>query len=125
MNNIALKNSANVDVTFQVVRQPSATQSAILMEVNTSPGMTREGLAKIELSTRIVNGRTQPYAAITVPYGAVVNGAYVKQGQVTDNRGATQPANSTLVARLDAANYAKNLATNAQVVALFETGLVS
>lgn len=123
--NIVLKNAEGTDVTFNVVRQPSGTQSAILYEVNNSVGMNRTGLAKIELSTRVVSGKTQPVCSVTVPYGAVVNGNFVKQGQVADTRSATQPADTPTQARANAAAYAKNLAASAQVVSLFETGLIS
>lgn len=123
--NIVLKNASNVDVTFQVVRQPSGSQSAMLYEVNTTPGMNRTGLAKIELSARVVNGRSQPTSSVVVPYGAVVNGNFVKSGQVSDTRSATQPADTPSSARADAAAFAANLAANAQVKALFESGLIA
>ena len=122
---IVLKNAAGTNVTFNVVRQPSGTQSAILYEVNNSVGMNRTGLAKIELSTRVVSGKTQPVRSVTVPYGAVVNGNFVKQGQVADTRSATQPADAPTQARADAAAYAKGLASDPQVMSLFETGLIS
>lgn len=123
--NITLKNASNVDVTFQVVRQPSGSQSALLYEVSAVTGMNRTGLAKIELSARVVNGRSQPTSSIVVPYGAVVNGNFVKSGQVSDTRSATQPADTPLGARADAAAFAANLASNAQVKALFESGLIA
>lgn len=123
--NIVLKNAAGTDVTFQVVRQPSGTQSAILQEINISAGMNRTGLAKLELSTRITAGKTNPVCSVVVPYGAVIDGNYVKRGQVADTRSASQPAEAPSTARLDAAAFAKNAASNAQVAALFETGLIS
>lgn len=123
--NITLKNAALVDVVFQVVRQPSGSQSAILYQVDSTPGMNRTGLAKIELSARVVNGRSQPVSSITVPYGAVVDGNYVKKGQVSDTRSSTQPADTPTSARADAAAFAANLAANAQVKDLFATGLIS
>lgn len=123
--NIILKNAAGTDVTFTVVRQPSGTQSAILHAVDNSAGMNRTGLAKLELSTRIANGRTNPVCSVVVPYGAVVNGNFVKQGQVADTRSASQPADAPTLARLDAAAFAKNAAASEQVAALFETGLIS
>lgn len=123
--NIVLKNAEGTDVTFNVVRQPSGTQSAILYEVNNSAGMNRTGLAKIELSTRVVAGKTQPVASVTVPYGAVVNGNFVKQGQVADTRSATQPADTPTLARANAAAFAVGLANDEQVKSLFETGLIS
>nr|APG77227.1 hypothetical protein [Hubei levi-like virus 2] len=121
---ITIKDSAGTDTVFTVVRQPSGNQSAILHAVNVTAGMNRTGYAKVELSTRIVNGKTTPVASVTVPFGAVVNGNFVKSGQVSDTRQATQPADAPEKARLDAAAFAKNLAANAQVAALFETGLI-
>lgn len=123
--NITLKNANNVDVVFTVVRQPSGTQSAILYEVNSTPGMNRTGLAKIELSSRVVNGRSQPTVSVVVPYGSTVTGNFVKTGQVSDTRSASQPADTPTGARSDAAAFAANLASNVQVRALFETGLIS
>lgn len=123
--NIVLKNAEGTDVTFNVVRQPSGTQSAILYEVNNSAGMNRTGLAKIELSTRVVSGKTQPVTSVTVPYGAVVNGNFVKQGQIADTRSATQPADAPTLARANAAAFAVGLANDAQVKSLFDTGLIS
>lgn len=123
--NIVLQNAAGTDVTFQVVRQPSGSQSAILYEVNNTVGMNRTGLAKLELSARVVNGKSAPVASVTVPYGAIVNGNYVKIGQVSDTRSATHPADAPTLAKLDCSAFAKNAAANPQVIALFETGLIS
>lgn len=123
--NIVLKNSAGTDVTFQVIRQPSGSQSAILQEVNTTPGMNRTGLAKLELSTKIVSGKTTPTFTVVVPYGSVVDGNFVKKGQISETRYATQPADAPNATRLDAAAFGKNAAANAQVIALFESGLIS
>ena len=122
--NIVIKNAAGTDVTFQVVRQPSGSQSAILYEVNNNPGMNRTGLAKIELSARVVNGKSSPVSSVTVPYGAVVNGNYVKTGQVSDTRSATHPADAPTQAKLDCSAFARNAATDPQVIALFDTGLI-
>ena len=123
--NIVLKNAAGTNVTFQVVRQPSGSQSAILYEVNNTVGMNRTGLAKIELSARVVNGKSSPVRSVTVPYGAVVNGNYVKLGQVSDTRSATHPADAPTQAKLDCSAFAKNAAVDPQVIALFDTGLIS
>ena len=123
--NIVLKNAAGTDVTFHVVRQPSGNQSAILYEVNNTAGMNRTGLAKIELSARVINGKSAPVASVTVPYGAIVNGNYAKTGQVSDTRSATHPADAPTEAKLDCSAFAKNAAANAQVIALFDTGLIS
>lgn len=124
MENIVLKDSDGNNVTFQVARQPSGSQSAILYQVSSTPGMNRTGLAKIELSTRVVNGKTTPVSSVTVPHGAVINGNFVKAGQATDVRSATQPADLPLKARLDAAAFGKDLAANPQVAAMFATGLL-
>lgn len=122
--NIVIKNAAGTDVTFEVVRQPSANQSAILYEKSTVQGMNRTGLAKIELSTRLANGRSNPVVSVTVPYGAVKDGNFVKTGQVSDTRSAMQPADTPTGARSDAAVFAANLAVNPQVQSLFATGLI-
>ena len=123
--NIVLKNAAGTNVTFQVVRQPSGSQSAILYEVNNTVGMNRTGQAKLELSARMVNGKSTPVVSVTVPYGAVVSGNYVKIGQVSDTRSATQPADAPTQAKLDCSAFAKNAASDPQVIALFDTGLIS
>lgn len=122
---ITLKNAANVDVIFDVVRQPSGNTSAILYERNATPGMNRTGLAKIELSARVVNGRSAPVASVTVPYGTMKDGNFVKIDQVSDVRSSTQPASTPMEARSNAAAFGANLAQNAQVKALFESGLIS
>lgn len=124
MDNIVIKDSDGKDVTFQVARQPSGSQSAILYEVSSTPGMNRTGLAKIELSTRVVNGKTTPVSSVTVPHGAVINGNFVKAGQATDVRSATQPADLPLKTRLDAAAFGRNLAGDPQVAAMFANGLL-
>lgn len=123
--NIVIKNASGTDVTFQVVRQPSGNQSAILYEVNNTTGMNRTGLAKLELSAKVVNGKSTPVASVVVPYGSIVNGNYVKIGQVSDTRSASQPADAPTTAKLDCSAFAKNAAANAQVAALFDTGLIS
>lgn len=125
MEQITLKNDTGTDVVFAVVRQPSGSQSGILHEVNTTPGMNRTGLTKLELSTRIVSGKTSPVASVVVPYGAVINGNFVKSGQVTETVSGTQPADSPTTARLDAAAFGKNLLANPQVIALFQNGTLS
>lgn len=125
MEQITLKNDAGTDVVFAVVRQPSGSQSGILHEVNTTSGMNRTGLTKLELSTRIVSGKTSPVASVVVPYGAVINGNFVKSGQVTETVSGTQPADSPTAARLNAAAFGKNLLANPQVIALFQNGTLS
>lgn len=121
---ITIKDSTGADIVFNVVRQPAANVSAILQSVDTTVGMNRSGLKKIELSTRVVNGKTSPVASVVVPFGAVINGNFVKQGQVSDVRSATQPADAPEKARLDAAVLTQNLMADPQVIALFGTGLI-
>lgn len=123
--NIVIKDSTGTDRTFEVIRQPSGSQSAILLLSISGAGMNRTAFPKIELSTRISNGRTQPVASVVVPYGAVVNGNFVKGGQVAETINATQPADAPELAREDAAAYAKNLLANPQVLALFSDGVIS
>lgn len=122
--NITLKNAAGTDVLFTVVRQPQGNQSAILHAIDPATGMNRTGFAKIELSTRLVNGRSTPTASVVVPYGAVVNGNFAKSGQVSEVISATQPADAPDLARQNAAAFAKNLLSNPQVADLFATGLI-
>lgn len=124
MQQIILKNNAGTDVTFVVVRQPSGSQSAILHEVNTTPGMNRTGLAKIELSSRVTNGKTSPVASVVVPYGAIVNGNFAKSGQVAETITASQPADAPTLSRLDASAFGRNLLANPQVIALFDNGVL-
>lgn len=124
MQTITIKDRNGADVVFNVVRQPSGTQSGILHAVSTTAGMNRTGLAKIELSTRITDGKTLPVASVAVPYGAVVNGQFVKSGQVSQTVTANQPATAPEGAQLDAAAFARNLVNNPQVVALFNTGVL-
>lgn len=124
MQQIILKNNAGTDVTFAVVRQPSGSQSAILQEVNVTAGMNRTGLAKIELSSRVTNGKTSPVASVVVPYGAIMNGNFAKSGQVAETTTATQPADAPTLSRLDASAFGRNLLANPQVVALFDNGVL-
>lgn len=124
MLQITLKNNAGTNVTFAVVRQPSGSQSAILQEVNATTGMNRTGLAKIELSSRVTNGKTSPVASVVVPYGAIVNGNFAKSGQVAETITATQPADAPTLARLDASAFGRNLLADPQVIALFDNGVL-
>lgn len=122
--NIVIKDSAGTDTTFTVIRQPSGNQSAILQATLTGAGMNRTAFPKIELSTRLVNGKATPVASVVVPFGTTVSGNFVKQGQVSDTRTGNQPPDSPEKARLDASAFAANLAANPQVKALFDTGLI-
>lgn len=122
--NIVIKDAAGLDKTFTVVRQPQGSASAILYGNDATPGMNRTGLVKIELSSRVVNGRTTPTASVVVPYGAVVNGNFVKAGQVAETISATQPADAPDLARQNAEAFGRNLLADAQVMALFSTGLI-
>ena len=124
MQSITLKDKDGTDVVFDVVRQPSANVSAILYQKSSDPSMNRTGLVKIELSSRISDGKTTPTATVSVPYGAVKDGSFVKLGQVSEVRTASQPANTPAAARFNAAAFARNLTSNAQVIALFENGVI-
>jgi len=73
----------------------------------------------------VVNGKSAPVASVTVPYGSVVGGHYAKIGQVSDTRSATHPATAPTQAKLDCSAFARDAAANAQVIALFDTGLIS
>lgn len=121
---ITIKDSTDTDCVFDVIRQPYGTQSAVLLLKNTSPGMNRTAFPKIELSSKVVDGRTEPVLSVAVPYGAVVNGNYVKQGQITHVVRANQPAAAPELARADAEAFARNALMDTQVRALFASGLI-
>lgn len=122
--NITIKDSTGTDVVFTVVRQPAGNVSAILLAPPVVAGQGRAASPKIELSARSATARTTPTLSVTVPYGTTVNGMFVKQGQVSDLRTANQPIESPDKARLDAAAFAKNAASNPQVIALFDNGTI-
>lgn len=122
LTSITIKDSTETDRVFTVIRQPSGTQSAILQLSLDGTGMNRTAFPKIELSGKIVNGRTEPVASVAVPYGAVVDGAFVKKNQVNHVVRATQPADAPELVRADAEAYARNLLADPQVVAMFANG---
>lgn len=124
MQSITIKDKDGTNVVFEVVRQPSANVSAILYQKSTDPTMNRTGLVKIELSSRIADGKTTPTATVTVPYGAVKDGSFVKLGQVAEVRSASQPANTPAAARFNASAFARNLNSDPQVIALFDNGVI-
>lgn len=121
---ITIKDSAGIDREFTVIRQPSGNMSAILVSALAGAGMNRTAFPKIELSGKVVNGRTEPVATIAVPYGALVDGAFVKKNQVTAVARATQPADAPELARADAEAFARNLMSDPQVMAMFQNGTV-
>lgn len=122
MNNITIKDSTGTDRIFTVVRQPAGGVSAILQQVVTGPGMNRTAYPKIEVSSTLVRGNSSPVATVTVPYGAVVNGNFQKEDQVTYVHSSKQPATAPELARADAEAYARNVVSNEQVIALFSNG---
>ena len=124
MENITIKNASAVDCVFRVIRQPSGTQSAILQYTPSGVGLNRTAYPKIEVSTRNQGGSTAPVVTVTVPYGAVVGGNFVKSGQNVVVTKATQPAASPDTARLDAEAFSRNLQLNPQIMALMSTGVI-
>lgn len=122
MNNITIKDSTGIDRVFTVVRQPAGGVSAILQQTVAGPGMNRTAYPKIEISSTLVRGNSSPVATVTVPYGAVVNGNFTKEDQVTYVHSSKQPATAPEIARADAEAYARNVVSNAQVIALFTNG---
>lgn len=124
MEKITIENASFTDCEFRVVRQPSGTQSAILQYIPPGAGLNRTAYPKIEISTRNQGGSTAPVVTVTVPYGAVVGGNFVKSGQNVVVTKATQPATSPDVARLDAEAFSRNLQQHPQIVALMSTGLI-
>lgn len=122
MENITIKDSTGLDVVFNVIRQPSGTQSAILTAVKAGEGMNRTAYPKIEVSTRIAAGATSPTISVVVPYGSVTNGVFKKAGQVSTTTSAKQPADSSDLARADAAAFQKNLMAHAAIQDLLADG---
>lgn len=125
MNKITIKDSAGIDKEFNVVRQPSGSQSAILTLTVTGAGMNRTAYPKIELSAPQSQGRSTPVVTVTVPYGAVVNGNFQKEDQVVFVHSAKQPPTAPEMARLDAEAFARNVVANPQVIALFKDSVLS
>lgn len=125
ISSINIKDSTSTDREFTVIRQPSGTQSAILQLKLSGTDMNRTAFPKIELSSKVVNGRTEPVATVTVPYGTVADGTFVKKGQVNQVMRATQPADAPQLALADAEAFGRNLLANPQVQALFANGLMS
>lgn len=124
MDNISIKNASGTLCVFRIVRQPSGTQSAIFQYVPDGDGLNRTAYPKIEVSTRNQGGSTAPVATVTVPYGAVIAGNFVKAGQNVVVTKATQPAASPDAARLDAEAFSRNLQQDPQIMALMATGLI-
>lgn len=125
MNKITIKDSAGIDKEFNVVRQPSGSQSAILTLTVAGAGMNRTAYPKIELSAPQSQGRSTPVVTVTVPYGAVVNGNFQKEDQVVFVHSAKQPPTAPEMARLDAEAFARNVVANPQVIALFKDSVLS
>lgn len=124
MDKITIKNASGTDCEFRVIRQPSGTQSAILQYAPSGADLNRTAYPKIEVSTRNQGGSTAPVVTVTVPYGAVVAGNFVKSGQNVVVTKATQPAASPDTARLDAEAFSRNLQQNPQIMALMSTGVI-
>lgn len=125
MERILIKDASGLDCEFRVIRQPSGTQSAILQYIPADTwGLNRTAYPKIEVSTRNQGGSTAPVVTVTVPYGTIVNGNFVKSGQNVVVTKATQPATSPDVARLDAEAFSRNLQQNPQIMALMSTGVI-
>jgi len=123
MTPITVKDSTNADVVFSVIRQPAGNVSGILQAAVTGAGMNRTAFAKIEISATQSQGKSTPVVTVSVPYGAVVDGNYKKQGQVTRVATATLPPDSPELARANAEAFARNVLANAQVQALFLNGV--
>lgn len=122
MQNITIKDSAGADCVFTVIRQPAGNVSAVLHQVLTGPGMNRTAFPKIEVSQKITAGKLEPVVTIAVPYGSVVDGAFVKQDQVTQVIRATQKPAAPELARADCAAFAEGLLANEQIQDLFAMG---
>lgn len=124
MQNIVLKDSTNTDTTFTVVRQPGQ-QSAILQQIVAGAGINQTAYPRIEVSAPINKGVTAPRVSVAVPFGAVVDGNYVRNGVVNHNVNATLTATAPDKAKADAAAFAAGVLANPQIKALFTSGLLS
>lgn len=125
MTPITIKDSANVDCVFAIIRQPGGSLSGILLTPVSGAGMNRTAYPKVEVSSRIVKGRAEPTVTVSVPFGSTITGNFVPEGQVTHVHGAKLPPNAPDKARMDAEAFARNLLANAQVQALLQNGVVS
>lgn len=125
MTPITIKDSANVDCAFTIIRQPGGSLSGILQAPITGAGMNRTAYPKVEVSSRIVKGRAEPTVTVTVPFGTAVTGSFEPAGQVTHVHSAKLPPNAPDKARMDAEAFARNVLGNAQVQALLQNGVVS
>lgn len=125
MTPITIKDSANVDTVFNVVRQPGGNSSAMLQATVTGTGMNRTAYPKVEVHQRVNNGRTEPVVSVVVPYGAVIDGNFRAEGSVTYVHQAKLPATAPDKARADAEAFARNVLANAQIMALFNNGVLA
>lgn len=123
MQPITIKDSNNADTVFSVVRQPGANISAVLYAH--AKGPTRVEQPKIEVSSRLTNGKAEPVVSLVVPYGATVNGIFQKAGQVSITLKETQQNNAPSKSIADAVAWATNLVADPQIKDLMTAGTVS
>lgn len=125
MTPITIKDSANVDNVFAIVRQPGGSLSGILQAPVSGAGMNRTAFPKVEVSNRVVKGKIEATYTVSVPYGSTVSGNFVQIGQVVHVHSAKLPSECPDKARLDAEAFARNLAANVQIQALLQNGVIS
>lgn len=125
MTPITIKDSTSADVVFSLIRQPAGSMSGILRATIMGAGMNQTAYPKIELMAKHVKGRAEPVVSVTVPYGAVINGNFVAEGQVVHLHQSRLPPTAPDKARLDAEAFARNCLANVQVQALFQNGVLS
>lgn len=122
MQSITIKDSKNADTVFSVVRQPGANVSAVLYAH--ALGTTRVEQPKIEVSSRLTNGKAEPVVSLVVPYGATVNGVFQKAGQVAITLKETQQNNAPQASIANAVAWATNLVKDPQIQGLLAAGTV-
>lgn len=122
---ITLKDSTATDRVFNVVRQAAGRDSAVLLCIPAGAGMNRTAALKLELSSKIIGGSSRPVATVAVPYGAVIDGNFVKRGQVSSVHSVTLPSDAPELARADAEALSKNLLADPQIIAMVTNGYVS
>lgn len=123
METIRIKDANNVDTAFTVVRQPGANISAVLYA--NALGGTRIEQPKLELSSRLTNGKMEPVVSLVVPYGVTKDGVFSKTGQVSMTLRETQNSDAPQAVIANAVAWSTNAFKDPQVQALLRSGFVS
>lgn len=123
METISIKDASGVDTAFTVVRQPGANISAVLYA--NALGGTRTEQPKLELSSRLTNGKMEPVVSLVVPYGVTKDGVFSKTGQVSITLRETQNSDAPQAVIAHAVAWSTNAFKDPQVQALLRSGFVS